>query len=232
MGLTILHTNDLHGKLTAGRLDFLKQLRPAADLFFDCGDCIKSGNLAIPLGPDPVWPMLADAGITASVPGNRESHVLESVVRVKTGGAVHPILCSNWFRNDGSPVFQGPTLLDAGGFRIGVFGVMVPMVTESMATRRASQFVWGSPIPAAVEAAKQLRPDCDLLVALTHIGYGQDQKLLAAAPQIDLVLGGHSHTVLEGPGNIRQTGSHGRFIGRYVWDGGLVSAELIPWGGA
>jgi 5'-nucleotidase len=232
--LRILQTNDLHGKLTQSRLPFLLKKRKDVDLYFDCGDCIKAGNLAIPVKPDPVWPMLAQANITASVPGNRESHILESVVKTKFAGATHPILCANWFKNDGSLLFQDQIIITQNDLRIGIFGVMVPMVTERMATRKASQYIWTNPITTAQEVAKKLRDQVDLVIALTHIGYTQDQKLAEDCPEIDIILGGHSHTVLEQPTKINQTsicqtGSHGRFIGIYEWDGEITQAELIPW---
>ncbi|MFM9872150.1 MAG: metallophosphoesterase [Fimbriimonadaceae bacterium] len=232
--LRILQTNDFHGKLTPSRLPFLLKNRETADLYFDCGDCIKAGNLAIPVKADTVWPMLAEANITASVPGNRESHILESVVKAKFAGATHPILCANWFCNDGTLRFQDHLILTQNGLKIGVFGVMVAMVTDRMATRKASQFVWANPITTAQHKAQELRPQVDLLIALTHIGYTEDQKLAEVCPEIDIILGGHSHTVLESPRKINQTvmcqtGSHGRYLGVYDWDGELTKAELIPW---
>lgn len=232
--LRILQTNDLHGKLTQSRLPFLLKTRETVDLYFDCGDCIKSGNLAIPIKADPVWPMLAEAKITASVAGNRESHILESVVRTKFAGATHPILCSNWFKNDDSLLFLDHIIVTQNDIKIGIFGVMVPMVTEQMATRKASQYVWTNSITTAQQTAQTLRPQVDLVIALTHIGYSQDQKLAELCPEIDIILGGHSHTVLEQPTKINdtticQTGSHGRYLGIYEWDGEFKKAELIPW---
>lgn len=232
--LRILQTNDFHGKLTSNRLPFLLKNRESADLYFDCGDCITAGNLAIPLKADPVWPMLAKANITASVPGNRESHILETVVKTKTAGATHPILCANWFQNDGTLRFQKSLIIEQNGLKIGIFGVMVAMVTDRMATRKASQFIWQNPITVAQQVAEELRPQVDLLIALTHIGYTQDQKLAEICPQIDIILGGHSHTVLKQSTKINQTvicqtGSHGRYLGLYEWDNGLTNAELIPW---
>jgi 5'-nucleotidase len=111
---------------------------------------------------------------------------------------------------------------------------MVPMVTARMATRKASQYIWTNPITTAQDVAKKLRDQVDLVIALTHIGYTQDQKLAEDCPEIDIILGGHSHTVLEQPTKINQTsicqtGSHGRFIGIYEWDGEITQAELIPW---
>ena len=39
----------------------------------------------------------------------------------------------------------------------------------------------------------------DCLIALTHIGFKTDQQLAAECPEIDIILGAHSHTVLEIP---------------------------------
>jgi len=109
-------------------------------------------------------------------------------------------------------------ILDINGMKVGIFAVMVAMVTERMATRVASQFLWDDPIKTAQHLARELRPQVDCLIALTHIGYKKDILLAQACPEIDIIFGGHSHTVLEsaemvGKTAICQAGSHGRFAG-------------------
>ena len=235
--LTLIHTNDLHGKLSREKLPFLIGLRKKADLYFDTGDSIKAGNLAVPLKPDPAWALLAEAECDASVPGNRESHPLTKGSKAKFAGARHTVLCANWHDKKGVAVFPASTMFkDVRGLRVAVFGVMVPMVTEGMATKAASQYLWDAPIPCAVELAAKLRKSADLVVALTHIGLPQDRKLAQATRDIDLILGGHSHTVLLRPELVEGTpicqgGSHARFVGRYVLEPGkgLKRAELLPW---
>jgi 2',3'-cyclic-nucleotide 2'-phosphodiesterase (5'-nucleotidase family) len=234
--ITLIHTNDLHGRLSPEKLAFLLKLREKADLYFDTGDCIKAGNLAVPTRPDPAWGMLHEARCDASVPGNRESHPLAVGKRAKFSGVRHPVLCTNWSDKKGRRVFPGTTLLEMRGLKVGVLGAMVAMVTPSMATSAASQYLWSPPIPAAVAAAVELRKSADLVIALTHIGLANDRKLAAASGDIDLILGGHSHNVLEEPETVDGTpicqgGSHARFIGRYTLDTirGLVAAELLPW---
>jgi 5'-nucleotidase len=61
-------------------------------------------------------------------------------------------------------------------------------------------------IPTVQKYADELRPHCDLVIALTHIGYTEhnpgditDPQLVAATRGIDLVVGGHSHTFLDKP---------------------------------
>lgn len=232
--LRILHTNDFHGGLSADKEEKLMLLRSECDVYFDSGDAIRAGNLAIPLRPEEVWARLAALRCTASVPGNRESHVLQSAFARKLEGHVHPILCANLRLKDGSRPLPGHLVLESEGLKIGVVGVMVPMVTERMATKSASAYLWDQPIPAAITEAENLRPRVDCLIALTHIGLRQDRQLAARCDLFDLILGGHSHDVLTEPvivgrTAICQTGSHGRFAGRYDWlpEGGLARYELV-----
>jgi 2',3'-cyclic-nucleotide 2'-phosphodiesterase (5'-nucleotidase family) len=76
-----------------------------------------------------------------------------------------------------------------------------------------------------------MRAECDILIALTHIGFKRDIELAQTAPQIDIIFGGHSHTVLtkphrEGRTYICQGGSHNRFAGVYEWSDGELTGEL------
>lgn len=239
MTLRILHTGDFHGRLDDARFGRLRPLRADADLYFDSGDLIATGNLGVPLRPDPAWGFLARLGCDASVPGNREVHVLRGAFEAKLAGATHPVLCANL--RDRDPARPAPLpghrviVLPKG--RVGVFGVMVPMVTDRMATKAASAYRWDSPLEVARVQAAALRPEVDCLIALTHIGYRQDVALAEAVPELDLILGGHSHTVLEAPVRvgdvwIGHTGSHGRFAGRYRWESGrgLVEGDLASLG--
>ncbi len=232
----ILHTNDLHGSLDDARCRALMDQRHDVDLYFDTGDCIKTGNLGIPLKPESVWLRLANLDCTASVPGNRESHLLRAALDAKIAGHQHPILCANLYDRSGEHIFPASLELEVAGLKVGVFGVMVPMVTERMSAQSISQMLWTSPIPEAVKLAAKLRLTCDLVIALTHIGFKQDQILAEATPSIDVILGGHSHTILESPVKVNQSwicqgGSHGRFFGSYEWKQGtgLVSSQLVPW---
>ena len=238
--LTLLHTNDFHGTLDEGRAAFIKKLKSdSGALYFDSGDCIKAGNLAIPLKTEPAWGLLHVAGCDASTLGNRETHVLEKGFLAKITGAEHPILCANLRYKAPPQMPLIPSLiLEKAGVKVGIVGVMVPMVTERMASRHASAYLWDAPIPVAMQIAEVLRPEVDCLIALTHIGHRQDLELASSCPSFDVVLGGHSHTVLEQPVRVGDTfvcqgGSHGRFIGKYRWSGkGSLEGDLIPLAGS
>jgi 5'-nucleotidase len=234
MAVTILHTNDFHGTLSPPKAAAIREMKEGAPepcFYFDSGDCIKAGNLGVSLKPEEAWPLLAEAGCDASVMGNRETHVLEAAMRAKLNGVTHPVLAANIRAKEGQFPFQRTVTFDRSGIRIGLVGVMVPMVTERMATKAASAYLWDLPVPTALNLGHELRESVDLLIALTHIGLKQDQEL-AGHGLFDMILGGHSHTILEQPVQVGRTyvcqgGSHGRYIGRYVWEDGVLSGGLI-----
>lgn len=232
--IRILHTNDFHGRLDDAREAKLSELRQGADLYFDSGDAIRAGNLAIPLRREEVWRRLDRLRCSASVLGNRESHVLQGPFAKKIEGAAHPLLCANLRFKDGRHPLPGSMIFQVGGSTVGVIGVMVPMVTSKMATQAASAYLWDPPIETAARMAEEMRPNVDCLIALTHIGVRQDEALARRCDRFDLILGGHSHTVLTEPivlgrTAICQAGSHGRFAGRCDWEqGGVARYELVP----
>ncbi|HWD40564.1 MAG TPA: hypothetical protein VG944_17075 [Fimbriimonas sp.] len=216
----------MHGTLTSAKLARLKELRAECDLYFDSGDAIKTGNVGVPLKPEPVWPMLDELRCNASVLGNRETHLWTGPFEAKLKGAVHPVLCANLRHKDGSRPLPGHVMIQAQGVRIGVVGVMVPMVTERMKTQAASAYLWDPPVPTALRLAEELSSSVDVLFALTHIGHRQD-VVLAESGAFQVIFGGHSHTVIHEPQKVGRTwvcqgGSHNRFAGVYRWDGELT----------
>jgi len=152
--------------------------------------------------------------------------VLEYGLKAKLMGANHPLVCGNWTDRDGKLVFPGTFETTVNSVRIGVIAAMVPMVTSRMRTQAASAYLWRPPLETLREDAARLRPKVDLLIALTHIGHRSDVELAQNNPGIDVILGGHSHTVIQTPERYGSTylcqgGSHGRYAGVYQWDGSL-----------
>lgn len=116
---------------------------------------------------------------------------------------------------------------------IGVFGVMVPMVTERMQARRISAFLFDSPVEAAKKCVQELRGKVELLICLSHIGLDEDIRLAQEVMGIDIIFGGHSHHTLDKPEKVGKTwichsGAFARFAGRYIWEGSKLKGELIP----
>ncbi len=220
--LRVLFTNDLHGRLTesqAHQLAAMKAEEPDT-ILLDAGDAVKVGNVGIPLFPEPVWRLMEIAGYDALTLGNREFHITEIGLRAKLKGAPMPVLCANMRSKGCSEPRLAPFVLlkTPSGISVGVIGVTVPMVTERMAARMISAFLFDPPIETVLRLAPSLRANCDVLIALTHIGLKADLELASRVPELDLIIGGHSHEVLHEPRFVDrcpvvQAGSHGKFVG-------------------
>lgn len=228
--MKILHTNDLHGNLGI-IFPALEALRESVDFYFDTGDSVKFGNIAIPLAPDPSWSMLDQLKCTASVLGNREIHYTKKLLQAKLEGANHPILCGNIIDREGDKVFPSTLKLELNGEKVTLIGLMVPMTSRSQKLSFLSEFLWLDPI---VECRKILDELVDLgsIIALTHIGLKQDQLLLEQNPAVELVFGGHSHHRIDcplnfGSGHVMQGGSHGYFAGIYEYQNREIRGGLV-----
>ena len=244
--MRILHTNDFHGKLTDAKLERLRQLRRSADYYFDCGDAVKSGNIGIPIGEDPVWARFAQLNCTAGVTGNREFHITEQGFAAKIAGCKHPLLAANLQYKDPGGRHMQPHLPNtfalsadqplASGLvlgDVGIFGVMVPMVTQGMSARHISAYINDNPQDAARKCVEMLRDKANTVICISHIGLRNDVELAGTVEGIDIILGGHSHDLVDPPariGNtwIAQSGSHGRFAGVYDFKDGKLTATYEP----
>jgi 2',3'-cyclic-nucleotide 2'-phosphodiesterase (5'-nucleotidase family) len=202
MELTVLHTNDTHGRMKPPVSDAMRELiaaHPGA-LILDAGDAVSAGNLGFRIGGEPVLGTMSDLGYHAMCLGNRETHPRKEFFPLKLDRARFPILSANAVAKGSAPLPVRPHLiLERHGVRMGVFGVTVPMFTRKQWSEPLCDYWFDNPIEAARRQVAELRPQVDVLIALTHIGFAQDTKLAEACPDLDLLIGGHSHTDLDEP---------------------------------
>ena len=123
--------------------------------------------------------------------------------------------------------------ISRGGIKIGVFGLStsenfykwIPNVDSKKNDVKILKYTKCNYKLVKKEIAL-LKEDNDVVIALTHIGVDEDQKLAKKTSGIDLIIGGHSHTILktatlvkDKDGNevpIVQTGANGNYVGRIL----------------
>ncbi len=232
----IFHTSDFHNRLypaAARQLAELKRANPGS-LLFDCGDALRAGNLGFSARGEPILRRMAEIGYDAMAMGNRESHPNRAALERKLRDATFPILCANMIAKDGRlpPKVQPYLFFERAERRIAVFGLVRQITRPDSMWATVTDFVWEEPVMTALHAARDLKRQADLVVCLSHCGYKTD-RVLAEIPEVDLVLGGHSHQdfiehvpgramVIE-PGKFASHVSHTGIMSRDdVW------SELIP----
>lgn len=115
-----------------------------------------------------------------------------------------PVVCANYdFTSFELSKYVKPyTIIHRGGYKIGIFGMLtdVTLVVDRTIADRMPKF---NDIEVATKWANYLKEveKCDLVIALTHIGFTgspfTDGMMIEGTRNIDLVVGGHSHTFLK-----------------------------------
>lgn len=248
----LFHTNDMHSRiepfpenyqdtLLAGkagmvrRATFISQQREIHPdlLLFDCGDFsqgtpyynIYKGEVEISMMNE----MRYDAGTI----GNHEfDFSLENMARLFRL-AEFPIVCANY--DVTGTVLEGLVkeyvVLHRDGIKIGVFGLGAQL--EGLVAKASYGDVkFEDPVSEAQRIADLLKMQekCDLVICLSHLGWKgepySDVELIENTCNIDVVLGGHSHSYFEKPEYyknldgvevpLQQMGKHAAFIGKMV----------------
>lgn len=239
MRLTILHTNDIHGRQEriAQIATLVEREREAADhtvLYLDAGDVEETTNRLSNLTKGTAMHrLLGRAGCDAAAVGNAcWLRYGPAVLAEHACAADYPLLLANLAPVEG-PV---PTVLLGG---VGMLGL-----TASFADFFAGDIDWGfAPLPEVERArglARELRAaGATLVVVLSHLGLGEgynsaiDDRGLALALQgeVDLIVGAHSHDLLPdgewvGSVLIAQAGCYGDHIGRIEIEGDRLTASV------
>lgn len=129
------------------------------------------------------------------VPGNHEFDFGPENFRARIAQSTFTCLAANISEASGAPVagLQRLKLVDAGPFKIGFLGVC----TEQTVTLSSPGPIRFAPaVETAVAVAAELRAaGADLVVAVTHMGFGDDMALVRSRA-VDVVLSGHDHNLV------------------------------------
>lgn len=208
--LTLLHTNDTHAAHqpnnngdggVARQMAVVNQVRAEGGnmLLLDAGDRF-TGTLfhRVFLGQDNVEIMNL-LGYDAMTLGNHEFDNGSEVLLAFLQGLDFPVVSAN-IDFGGNRVLSGEVspyvVLEVGGEQIGVIGLTTPDTPETSSPEASITF--NGDLAGSVESAVNALTEegVNKIILLTHIGILVDEPLLASLNGVDVVLGGHSHTLL------------------------------------
>lgn len=133
--------------------------------------------------------------------------------------AEFPMLSANIvYTADGSYFAKPYEIFERGGLRIAVFGLTTAEIDDQLPPEKFSGLEVLDPIRTAAELVPQLTAQADIVVALTHLGIDEDIRLSSKLQDIDVIVGGKSHSELQVPMKVGRTlivhdGEYGRNVG-------------------
>ncbi|MFC4600463.1 bifunctional metallophosphatase/5'-nucleotidase [Cohnella hongkongensis] len=244
--VTLLHTNDLHSHLeeTSKIAGYVAEVRartdPNALIVVDSGDFLDRARLETEGTMAAVnRAAMEQIGYDAVLLGNNEglSYTPDELERI-FGGMFIPFVCANMTLSETGrpPSWMVPSLiLERAGLRIGLIGLTAPFTDYY----RLLGWEAGDPAAALRAEVERLKPETDAIVLLSHLGLGNDERIAASVQGVDLILGGHTHHLLEVPlivsdVAIGAAGKFGAYIGHLELDFGAdrklvrVSGGCLP----
>ncbi|HEL1615079.1 TPA: 5'-nucleotidase C-terminal domain-containing protein [Streptococcus suis] len=229
--ISILHTNDMHSYME----NFPKKAQLIADIrarnekegiptfVFDSGD-LFSGNIFFNMyrGVKEIE-LMNRIGCQAMTLGNHEFDHGDELLSRLDDYAQFPIVSSNLSYQDVEAADELVPLedvleFDMNGKNLYVLG-LTTLETQEVASP-SDKVLFEDPRQALrrlVDQIMKANPQAHLVV-LSHLGYDEDLALAKDFPEVNVILGGHTHTILREPSqvggvSICQAGQYGRFVG-------------------
>ena len=248
--LTILHTNDQHSRIEpfdstytknpneggfARRATLIQKIRNEESnvLLLDSGDIFQGTPYFNFFGGELEFKLMSMMKYDASTMGNHDfDNGLDGFLKVLPN-AKFPFICSNYdFKNT---ILDGKTsqykIFNKNGIKVGIFGVGIQL-EGLVGKKQYGETIWNNPIDVAQHYSNFLKNDekCDLVICLSHIGYAyggepdkiSDKMLAAQTENIDIILGGHTHTFLPEPETFTNRQGKKVLVNQVGWAGLLL----------
>jgi len=202
----IVSVNDMHAYLKAAPMladvvDSLRTLYPGL-LVFSAGDN-RTGDPLNDMYEIPAYPMVAlmnQIGFDATTLGNHEFDSNPQGLARLIGLSSFTYICANCHPDPSLRMHLVPSkVFDVGGVKVGVVGA-VQLGSHGYPDSHPDNMKGLSftPVNETVAQYEWLRQQCDVVILLSHNGYENDVETTALFPWLDLIIGGHTHTQLEG----------------------------------
>ena len=211
--LTILHTNDTHAHLesftpsgeelqggVARRYTAIQQVKAEEEnvLLVDAGDQFQGTLFFNVWQGEEASHFMNALGYQAMAVGNHEFDSGPGTLGSFVRSVAFPVLSAN-LDVSREPELAGYikpwAVLTIGGEQIGLIGLTTPELPTISSP--GPNVAVGDPVAAATAAVNELAAQgINKIVCLSHLGYSEDQALAKAVDGIDVIVGGHSHTLL------------------------------------
>ena len=229
--ITILHTNDVHSHIEvfsnghdkypniggiARRASLIQNIRleNPNTLLFDAGDIFQGTPYFNYFGGEVEFKMMSKLGYDAATIGNHDFDNSIDGLDKQLPNASFDFLIANYdFKNT---ILDGKTkpykIYHVDGLKIGVFGIGIKL--EGLVDPQLyKETIYLDPIEVTQDMTNILKNEeqCDLVICLSHLGYFYkrtpeyicDLNLAKSTKNLDLIIGGHTHTFLKKPTVVR-----------------------------
>jgi 5'-nucleotidase len=250
--LTILHTNDVHSYIdpfpanhpknpnmggVARRAALIENIRKENPnvILLDAGDIFQGTPYFNYYGGELEFKLMSMMKYDLATIGNHDfDNGIEGLYNQLPNANFEFVSANYDFKNTVMDGHVKPyKIFNKGGIKVGVFGLGIRL--DGLVDKKSfKETLYNDPVSVSKDMARILKHEqkCDLVICLSHLGYKykdepekiSDTKLATLTKDIDLIIGGHTHTFLDKPTVLKniegkeilvnQVGCYGVNIGR------------------
>jgi 5'-nucleotidase / UDP-sugar diphosphatase len=211
--ITILHTNDSHGRVVEGKYDgmgFAKlttlvrqyEAQNPNTLLLDAGDTLHGTPFATLEKGDSIVKVMNAVGYDGMAAGNHDFNYGYQRLLELEKMMEFPLLSANVRKEDKSLLLKPYEIKEVDGIKLGIFGLSTPETHYKTNPKNVEGLKFTDPVAEAQEMVKELKAKgVDMIIAVSHLGIDESStetsiKVAKGAPGIDLIVDGHSHSTL------------------------------------
>jgi len=240
INLTILHINDFHGRLLpyivksisekvpvsgaaylAQMINEERSKNPEGTILLSAGDMFQGTPQSNIFRGEPVVEIMNYLKFDAMAVGNHEFDWGQETLQKLSSISNFPYLSANIVDKDGKylPYLKPYVIIERKGIKIAVIGLTTPETAYITKPDYVKDLKFLDPVEILPNIIDDVRnKGANLVVVLSHLGFDADKELAEKVSGIDVIVGGHSHTVVTNPVVVRgviitQAGYNGIYLG-------------------
>lgn len=251
ISLSILHTNDIHCRIDPFPVDHslyqgdgglaklsslinrIKQ-RQENILLFDAGDMFQGTPYFNYYKGELIFKVMSKMGYDASTLGNHEFDNGLLGIKAPLDFAKFPLVNSNYDFSNTSLYDHFPeyVIFRKKGIKVGVYGVGIEL-DGLVSKKNYMETIYRDPVSTALRLESFLKHEksCDLIICLSHLGLEykepkiSDKLLAVQTHHTDLIIGGHTHSFLDQPLEMKNADGNRIVVNQAGW-GGMVLGKI------
>jgi len=245
LNLTILHTNDMHSRVEAFPMDgsrneglgglarrasLIKKIKEQEKhvLLLDAGDIFQGTPYFNFFNGEVEMKAMSMMGYDAATIGNHDFDGGMENLSSQLDIASFPMINCNY--NVSNTLLHDKVLpykiFNRGGIKIGVTGVGIEL-NSLVPKNLTGETQYSDPVTPLNKTASLLKNelDCEYVICLSHLGYKyrddtiDDLGLAASSSNVDLIIGGHTHTFLNEPVIVKNANENATIVNQVGWAG-------------
>jgi len=225
VALKILYTNDIHGailpekrdeqpEITFGGISSLATLmsektEEGKTIKIDGGDWAQGTYASGKDKGQTMMKLLSAIGYDAAVIGNHDFDWGREALNKMLDNTGFPVLGANITNSKNGKTMDGlkPYIIkDINGIKVGIIGVTSPKTKGETSAINTEGLDFGDPVASIKKYLPEMeKQNTEMILVASHCGDNIDEKIAREIPEIDVIVGGHSHNSLNPPRQVGKT---------------------------